>query len=38
MINKSNSATPHRPEGDQVLDASLVHLNLNASIAQLQMK
>lgn len=36
IINKSNSATPQRPEGDRVLDASLVNLNLNASIAQLQ--
>ena len=36
MINKSNSATPQRPDGDRVLDASLVNLDLNASIAQLQ--
>ena len=36
MEIKQNNATNNRPEGDRVLDASLVRMNLPESIAQLK--
>lgn len=36
MENKSNQATPQRPEGDRILDASLVTMNLNDVIEQVR--
>ncbi|MDQ6843566.1 MAG: cupin domain-containing protein, partial [Bacteroidota bacterium] len=36
MKNKSNEATPLRPEGDRLLNASLVEIDLNKFIAQLK--
>lgn len=36
MINKSNEATPQRPEGSRVINGNLVTMDLNASILQLQ--
>jgi quercetin dioxygenase-like cupin family protein len=36
METKSNDATPQRPEGDRVLNASLVEMNLPNLIAQLK--
>jgi len=36
MENKSNRATPQRPEGDRILDASLVEMDLNHFIEQLR--
>ena len=36
MENKSNEATPQRPEGDRMLDASLVTIDLNHFINQVK--
>ena len=36
MENKSNDATSQRPEGDRILNASLVEMNLNEFIKQIQ--
>jgi quercetin dioxygenase-like cupin family protein len=36
MENRSNEATPQRPEGDRILDALLVTMDLDQSMAQLQ--
>ena len=36
MENKSNEATPQRPEGDRMLDASLVTMDLNKLIEQVR--
>lgn len=36
MENKSNHATPLRPEGDRILDASLVEMDLDQYIKQIQ--
>ena len=36
MENKSNEATPQRPQGDRVLDAPLITMDLQQSIQQLQ--
>lgn len=36
MENKSNDATPQRPDGDRLLNASLLELNLNDSIVQIK--
>jgi quercetin dioxygenase-like cupin family protein len=36
MENKSNDATPQRPEGNRVFNASLVEMNLHNLIAQLK--
>ncbi len=36
MENKSNEATPQRPEGDRILDASLVTMDLNKLIEQVR--
>lgn len=36
MENKSNEATPQRPEGDRVLDAALVNIDLNHFIKQIK--
>lgn len=36
MENKSNEGTPQRPEGDRLLDASLVTMDLNYFIAQVR--
>ena len=36
MENKYNEATPLRPDGDRVLNADVVQLNLNQSIAQIR--
>ena len=36
MENKFNEATPLRPEGDRVLDAPLVEMDLNQFIAQIK--
>lgn len=36
MENKSNEATPQRPEGDRMLNASLVTMDLNQFIEQLK--
>jgi len=35
MENRSNEATPQRPEGDRSLDAPLITMDLDRSIAQL---
>jgi quercetin dioxygenase-like cupin family protein len=35
MENKSNAATPQRPEGDRLLDAPLVTMDLNHLMEQL---
>lgn len=37
MENKSNESTPQRPEGDRMLDASLVTMDLNQFIEQVKM-
>lgn len=36
MENKSNEATPQRPEGDRLLDAPLVTMNLDHLIEQVR--
>ena len=36
MENKSNEATPQRPQGDRILDAPLITMDLQQSIQQLQ--
>jgi quercetin dioxygenase-like cupin family protein len=36
MENRSNEATPQRPEGDRKLDAPLITMDLDHSIAQLR--
>ena len=36
MENKSNEATPQRPEGDRLLDAPLVTMDLNSFIEQVR--
>ena len=36
MENRSNEATPQRPEGDRMLDAPLITMDLNHSITQLR--
>lgn len=36
MENKSNEATPHRPEGNRTLDDSLVTMNLNHLMEQVR--
>ena len=36
MENKSNEATPQRPEGDRLLDAPLVTMDLNNFIEQVR--
>ena len=36
MENRSNEATPQRPEGDRFLDGPLITMDLNHSIIQLQ--
>lgn len=36
MENKSNDATPQRPEGDRILNAPLVEMNLNDAIKQIK--
>jgi quercetin dioxygenase-like cupin family protein len=36
MENKANEATPQRPEGDRILDASLVEMDLNKLISQIK--
>lgn len=36
MENKSNEATPQRPEGDRLLDAPLVTMNLNHLMEQVR--
>lgn len=36
MENKSNEATPQRPEGNRIVDASLVTMDLNHFIEQLR--
>jgi quercetin dioxygenase-like cupin family protein len=36
MENKSNQATPQRPEGDRLLNASLVEMDLNKFIQQVK--
>jgi quercetin dioxygenase-like cupin family protein len=36
MEDKSNEATPQRPEGDRMLDASLVEMDLNKLISQIK--
>jgi quercetin dioxygenase-like cupin family protein len=36
MENKSNEATPQRPEGDRLLDASLVTMNLDQLMEQVR--
>ena len=36
MENKANDATPQRPEGDRMLNAPLVHMDLNKFIAQVR--
>jgi quercetin dioxygenase-like cupin family protein len=36
MENKSNQATPQRPEGDRMLNASLVDMDLNKFIQQVK--
>lgn len=38
MKNKSNKATALRPEGERILNAALVEINLNKFIAQLKME
>jgi quercetin dioxygenase-like cupin family protein len=36
MENKSNAATPQRPEGDRLLDAPLVKMDLNHLLEQVR--
>ena len=36
MENKSNDATPQRPEGERILNAPLVEMNLNETIKQIK--
>jgi len=36
MENKSNEATPQRPEGDRILNAPLVEMDLNKFIEQIK--
>lgn len=36
MENKSNEATPQRPEGDRLLNADLVEMDLNSFIDQVR--
>ena len=36
MENKSNEATPQRPEGDRMLNAPLVEMDLNKFITQIK--
>lgn len=36
MENKSNEATPQRPEGDRMLDAPLVEMDLNKLMLQIK--
>ncbi|MEJ7626900.1 MAG: cupin domain-containing protein [Ferruginibacter sp.] len=36
MENKSNEATPQRPEGDRLIDAQLVTMDLNHFITQIK--
>jgi quercetin dioxygenase-like cupin family protein len=36
MENKSNDATPQRPEGERLLNAPLVEMNLNETIKQIK--
>lgn len=36
MENKSNDATPQRPEGNRILNAPLVEMNLNEFIEQIK--
>ena len=36
MENKSNEATPLRPDGDRILNAQLVQMNLQAFIKQIK--
>jgi quercetin dioxygenase-like cupin family protein len=36
MEPRSNEATPQRPEGDRTIDASLITMDLDRSIAQLR--
>jgi len=36
MENKSNQATPQRPDGDRMLNAPLVEMDLNGFIAQMK--
>ncbi|RRN76517.1 cupin domain-containing protein [Pseudoxanthomonas sp. SGD-10] len=36
MENKSNEATPQRPEGDRILKAPMVEIDLNKSIQQIK--
>lgn len=36
MENKSNEATPQRPEGDRILNAPLVDMDLNKFIKQIK--
>lgn len=36
MENKSNEATPQRPDGDRVLDAAVVQMDLNHFIKQIK--
>lgn len=36
MENKANKATPQRPEGDRIINADLLELDLNKLIAQIK--
>jgi quercetin dioxygenase-like cupin family protein len=36
MEDKSNDATPQRPQGDRILNAELVEMDLNKSIIQIK--
>ena len=36
MENKSNEATPQRPEGDRMLDAPVVEMDLNKLMLQIK--
>lgn len=36
MENKSNEATPQRPEGDRMLDAPVVEMDLNKLVLQIK--
>lgn len=36
MENKSNEATPQRPEGDRMLDAPMVEMDLNKLVLQIK--
>ena len=36
MLTKSNDATPQRPDGDRILDAELVLMNLNKAQEQIK--